>query len=95
MFASSTFGTPDIHGEGVTGMHGIGVSTPEAAAVADATAGFAMLLHIPNGMIFTIGMWSIIFAAGWFSVRTRFVGSTTNVLGDRPNEHIIVAPLQT
>ena len=36
-------------------MQGIGVSTPRAAAVAAATVGFAIELHIPNGMMFTIG----------------------------------------
>ena len=32
-------------GRGVAGMHGIGVSTPRAAAVADATVGLAMEKH--------------------------------------------------
>ena len=50
-----------------TGMHGCGVSTPNAAAVAAATCGLAMLMHIPNGIMLTIGMWSMMFAANWFS----------------------------
>jgi hypothetical protein len=37
-------------------MHGIGVKTPNAAEVAAATAGFAIDMHTPNGMIFTKGM---------------------------------------
>jgi len=82
-------------GDGVTGTHGIGVSTPNAADVVAATAGFAGLVHIPKGIMFTIGMWSIIFAAGWFSVRTRFTGRTTNELGASPIVHIIDAPLHT
>ena len=64
ILSSKTVGTPVIHGAGVFGIQGIGVSTPIAAAVAAATVGFAGLIHIPNGMILTIGMWSIILAAG-------------------------------
>ena len=56
LFPSITVGAPGTHGDGVFGMHGIGVSTPSAAAVAAATVGFASEVHIPNGMIFTIGM---------------------------------------
>jgi hypothetical protein len=37
-------------------MHGIGVSTPMAAAVAAATAGFAGDMHMPNGMMLTMGL---------------------------------------
>jgi hypothetical protein len=44
----STVGQPGIHGASVKGTQGIGVSTPKAAAVAAATVGFTMLLHIPN-----------------------------------------------
>jgi len=36
-------------------MHGWGVKTPNAAVVAAATMGLAMLMHIPNGAIFTMG----------------------------------------
>jgi len=38
----STVGDPGTHGAAVTGMQGIGVKTPNAAAVADATIGFAI-----------------------------------------------------
>lgn len=55
-----TVGEPGVHGPGIIGMQGIGVKTPKAAAVADATTGFARDWHIPNGIIFTIGTWSII-----------------------------------
>lgn len=54
-FEIVTVGDPGAHGAGVTGMHGIGVSTPWAAAVADATCGFARDLHMPKGMMFNIG----------------------------------------
>lgn len=42
VFPTRTVGDPGDHGAGITGMHGIGVKTPNAAAVAAATAGFAM-----------------------------------------------------
>ena len=53
---SRTVGEPGIHGAIVIGMQGIGVKTPSAAAVAAATIGFDGDMHIPNGMIFTIGI---------------------------------------
>ena len=37
------------------GTHGIGVSTPIAAAVAEATVGFAMDVHMPQGPTFVMG----------------------------------------
>jgi len=43
---SITVGAPGTQGVEVTGMHGIGVSTPNAAAVAAATAGFDRQRHI-------------------------------------------------
>jgi len=55
MLASITVGAPGVQGATVTGMQGMGVSTPNAAVVAAATAGLAGDMHIPNGMIFTIG----------------------------------------
>jgi hypothetical protein len=42
---TDTVGDPGVHGEGVTGIHGIGVRTPKAAEVADATVGFERLVH--------------------------------------------------
>jgi hypothetical protein len=54
-FFSSTVGEPGVHGAGVLGTQGIGVSTPRAALVAEATAGFARLMHAPNGMMFFMG----------------------------------------
>jgi hypothetical protein len=49
-------GEPGAQGAVVTGMHGIGVSTPIAADVAAATVGLAKDMHMPNGGIFVIGM---------------------------------------
>jgi hypothetical protein len=94
-FASRTVGAPGTHGAGVFGMHGIGVKTPRAAAVAAATVGFAGDMHIPKGMIFTIGMWSMMFASGTWSVKTMLVGSTTRELGAIPKVHCIIAPMHT
>jgi hypothetical protein len=47
---------PGDQGATVAGIHGIGVNTPKAAAVADATTGLAKELHVPNGIIFTNGI---------------------------------------
>src|SRR5438067_3794652 len=81
---------PGTHGA-VTGMQGIGVNTPNAAAVAAATMGFAMDMHTPNGGMFAIGMQSIMVAAGVPAI-VRLVGSTTRDEGATPKEHIIKAP---
>jgi hypothetical protein len=90
----NTFGEPGAHGEDVTGMHGMGVSTPDAAEVADATVGLAREVHIPKGGIFAMGMWSIMVAAiillAWTGAP---FGMTTNELGAKPKVHINVAPM--
>ena len=90
----STVGEPGAHGAGVTGMQGIGVSVPSAAAVADATVGLASDWHMPKGMMLTIGLWSMMLATGIVTI-VRFAGSTINVLGVVPNEHWSMAPPQT
>jgi hypothetical protein len=46
---------PVIHGAGVNGMQGIGVSTPSAAVVAAAVAGNIGLIQLPKGCMLTIG----------------------------------------
>jgi len=56
MLPNITVGAPGTHGETVAGMHGMGVSTPNAAAVAAATIGLAGDIHMPNGMMLTRGM---------------------------------------
>ena len=65
-------GFPGVHGAAVTGIQGIGVKTPSAAAVAAITIGLAGDWHIPKGTIFTIGLLSIIFAPGIFDISTLF-----------------------
>jgi hypothetical protein len=51
-----TVAEPGTHGAVVTGMHGMGVSTPIAAEVAAATMGLARDMHIANGGMFAIGL---------------------------------------
>jgi hypothetical protein len=95
MFPNSTVGAPGTHGAGVFGTQGMGVNTPKAAAVADATSGLAIDMHIPNGMMFSIGTWSMILASGTWLVNVLFTGNTTSELGAAPKLHIIEAPMQT
>jgi hypothetical protein len=94
IFPIRTVGAPATHGAAVTGTHGIGVSTPNAAAVAAMTVGFDGLEHMPNGGMFTIGAKSMIVAAG-APVSVRFVGRTAKVAGAAPKLHCIIAPAQT
>ena len=94
MLAISTVGHPGIQGAVVIGTQGIGVNTPKAAAVAEATVGFASEEHIANGRIFIIGTLSMIFAAGDVA-STLFVGMTVSALGAAPNEHCSVHPETT
>jgi hypothetical protein len=82
---------PGVHGLVVTGMHGIGVNTPSAAAVADATVGLAIDMHIPNGGMFVIGTKSMMLAAGVVAL-TLFTGSTLSAEGAIPKVHIMTAP---
>ena len=94
MFAIRTVGAPGAHGAGITGTHGIGVNAPSAAAVAAATAGFAIDEHVANGMMFTSGTLSMMFASGvWVS--TLFFGNTASVLGAAPKLHCNIAPIHT
>jgi len=90
-----TVGLPGAQGVTVAGTQGIGVSTPKAAFVAAATCGFAIEEHNPNGGIFTMGLLSMILAAGILLVNTRFCGSTISDDGATPKEQVIVAPKQT
>lgn len=89
-----TVGEPGVHGAVVTGMQGIGVRTPRAAAVAEATMGLAMDIHMPKGGMFTMGEKSIIVAAGALAI-VLLMGSTLRVEGAMPKGHIIMAPVVT
>ena len=86
---------PGVQGPAVTGVHGIGVSTPSAAAVALATVGFDRLEHIPNGGMPAIGMFSRIVAAGMFSMTTVWFCRTESVEGAAPQLQVIIAPMAT
>ena len=68
------------------------VSTPSAAEVAAATMGLARLMHRPNGAILTIGLWSMMVAAGWLLVITRLVGKIVSGLGVTPKLQANIAP---
>lgn len=83
----------EIHGAGVTGTHGIGVRTPNAAVVAEATTGLAIERHMPNGMMFTIGLLSRILPAGGPWAMTRLTGSTFRGEGVNPMLHLSIEPL--
>jgi hypothetical protein len=60
--ATCIFGEPPFHAE-VTGMQGMGVSTPKAAAVAAATSGLAGDAQTPKVETLIIGAPSFTFAA--------------------------------
>src|SRR5690242_14645753 len=86
---------PGAQGAGVFGMQGCGVSTPSATAVAAATCGLDGVMHMPKGMMLSIGTWSWIVADQAPSSRVRFVGNTPSRDGDVPNEHVSCAPSTT
>ena len=73
----------------------MGVNTPMAADVAAATVGFESVVHMPKGMIFTIGAKSIILPFGTLLKKSVRDGVTTNDEGAIPNVHIIIAPVTT
>jgi hypothetical protein len=91
-----TCGEPGTQGDAVTGTHGMGVNTPSLAAVAAATVGLVMVLHMPKGMMFTMGLWSMMVAVGMPEHRgLSGVGSTVRLLGIVPKEHVSIAPETT
>ncbi len=91
----STVGEPGAHGAVVTGMQGCGVKTPDAAAVAAITMGLLGDEHMPKGIIFFIGILSMIVAAGILLAVTRFSGVTTILLGATPKLQASIAPMTT
>ena len=95
MLPIRTVGEPGTQGAAVAGIQGIGVSTPRAAAVAAATIGLAGDLHMPKDGTLTIGLWSMIVAAGLLEYITLLVGTTVSDDGAKPIEHFIIAPMQT
>jgi hypothetical protein len=95
---NKTFGFVGTHGVEIEGTQGIGVKvkTPRAAAVAAAvalaTTGFAMVIHIPKDITFIMGTKSIIDATGIPQANTADLGITTNEDGVAPHEHLQRAP---
>ena len=90
-----TVGAPGNQGEVVTGTHGIGVSTPKAAAVAAATSGLAMLVHRTKEGMFSSGMKSMMVAAGNVSSNTGNSGGTIIGIGAVPKLQESTAPKLT
>jgi hypothetical protein len=89
------FGDVAVQGPATAGIQGCGVNTPNAAAVAAATCGFAILEHIPQLEILTLGAKSIIVATGFPSAKTKFCEVTLSVAGVVPKGHKILAPAAT
>ena len=57
--------------------------------------GGAILAHVPKGLIFTIGLQSMIFAFAFPLISTLFIGSTVKVEGVAPRTHFNVAQFTT
>jgi hypothetical protein len=78
------------------GTHGCGVSTPIAAAFAEATCGLLGDMHIPKGMTLILGLESSPAAAtGLDAPLTVFAGRTTSFDGALLMEHERDAPSTT
>lgn len=92
LFPASIFASAGIHVPAGTIVQGCGVNTPRAAAVADATWGFARELHIPKPAIFTGNPVSVIVAIGFPSAKTVIWDVTFNVPGAVPKGQISDAP---
>ena len=70
-FSINTLLEPGIQGAAVFGMHGaLNLALSAPGTLIDATAGLDILPHMPKGIIFSIGVKSIIVAAGLDTVFT-------------------------
>lgn len=87
-----TVEAPGAQGAAVTGTQGMGVNTPEAAAVAEATVGLEGEEHIPNGGMFTVGLLSMMLAAGVPPTLVLLAGNTLSALGAAPKVQAIMLP---
>ena len=52
-------------------------------------------MQLPNGMMLTIGLWSMIVAEGWLATFTMRTGSTISLDGAIPKLHINCAKFTT
>lgn len=86
-----TVGVSLTQGASVAGIQGIGVRTPNFAAVADATVGFDRLEHKPKGIMLIKGTWSIMVATGIPFALTPLVGATVNSEQNEPKVHLQIA----
>jgi hypothetical protein len=93
LLAIITLLEPGAHGAVVNGTHGIGVNTPAAAVVADATVGLARDWHMPNGKMLVMGILSMIVAAGMLLIMTLLAGNTIKLEGAKPKLQVIIAPI--
>jgi len=90
-----TVGFIGIHVPAGVGIHGPGVSTPIAAAVNAAVAGFIRLMHTPNGAMLRNGTQSAIFPMGPAFPITMDAGRNVSTPGAAPSGHIAGAPTHT
>jgi hypothetical protein len=90
-----TLVAPGVQGDVVTGTQGMGVSTPIAAAVAEATVGLDGDEHMPNVGMLAIGANAWMLAAGVSQVTGVPVGTTDKGAGATPKVHAIIAPVLT
>ena len=91
-----TFTCPGgAQGAVITGTQGIGVSTPQAAAVAEATVGLAIDVHMPKGSMLDMGAMSMMFAISIFPHLGRKGTVTISDDGAIPKLHCSIAPIQT
>ena len=76
----------------MAGMQGMGVSTPIAAAVAEAPVGFAIDWHMPKGAMLTMGLLSMMLPIAIFIHLGRMGSRTEKVDGAIPKLHCNIAP---
>lgn len=93
--ATVTPAAPGDQGAVTTGTQGMGVSVPEAAEVAAATWGFAVVLHMPNGEMFCMGTKSFTVAVGIPAPSTICTGRIASEPGASPSLHRSLAPSPT
>ncbi len=94
LLPTTTVGEPGTHGAAVTGIHGMGVSTPSAAAVAAATVGLDRLMQVANGGMLRIGTLSMMVPTGVLPP-TVVGGTAMNDDGAIPKLHVIIDPMVT